>query len=61
MEARGLTDWRAPWLEVWQGPGARVAQAWSANTPLHEALNREQAAPVHFVPQSALPAGTAYE
>ena len=54
-------DWTPPWLAPWRDQGLRVAQTALAGLPLHEALNREQAAPVRFVPQSDLPAGEAYE
>lgn len=56
-----LVDWRQPWLEPWRETGQRVAQAALAGQPLHEALNREQASAVRFVPQSELPPGEAYE
>ncbi len=38
-------------------------QKWAVKggAAFHEALNRDPAAPRHFVPQSALPAGEAYE
>ena len=54
-------DWDRPWLDLWREPGQRVMQATLAGAPLHDALNRERAAPVRFVPQSALPPGEAYE
>lgn len=54
-------DWQRQWLEPWHEPGERVAQAIAAGALCHEALNREPAAPLRFVPQSALPAGAAYE
>ncbi len=54
-------DWRQPWLAPWREPGLRVSQAVASGLPLHEALNREGAAPVRFVPQSQLPPGEAYE
>jgi len=54
-------NWKRPWLEPWQESGQRVAQAVAAGVPLYDALNREPAAPVRFVPQSALPPGEAYE
>ena len=54
-------DWTPPWLAPWRDQGLRVAQAALAGLPLYDALNREQAAPVRFVPQSDLPAGEAYE
>ena len=54
-------DWERPWLALWREPGQRVAQAVAAGATLSDALNREQAAPLLFVPQSALPPGEAYE
>ncbi|MGH8822486.1 MAG: DUF3025 domain-containing protein [Rhodoferax sp.] len=54
-------DWNRPWLEPWREPGLRVAQAVADGLQLHEALNREQAAPGRFVPQSELPPGESYE
>lgn len=54
-------DWDRPWLELWRNSGQRVAQAVAAGVPLYDALNREPAVPVRFVPQSALPPGEAYE
>lgn len=56
-----VIDWNQPWLASWREPGQRVAQATLAGLPLHQALNREQAAPVRFVPQRQLPPGEAYE
>ena len=53
MAAGGLIDWSTPWLQGLP----RIA----VEGPVHEALNRAGAAPVRFVPQSALPPGTAYE
>ncbi len=57
----------APWaLPVARSLGA-VEAAWRAGMPLPEALNRQAvalrpgSAGVRFVPQSELPAGTAYE
>ncbi|MEO8022031.1 DUF3025 domain-containing protein [Polaromonas sp.] len=54
-------DWDRPWLEPWREPGQRVAQAVLGGAPCHEALNREAAAPLRFVPQDRLPPGEAYE
>jgi len=54
-------DWRQPWLDGWREPGQPVAQAFADGAALHEALNLQAAAPVRFVPQSALPPGEAYE
>ena len=56
-----LIDWRQPWLEPWREPGLSVSQAVASGLPLHEALNRECASPVRFVPQNDLPTGEAYE
>ena len=54
-------DWSQLWLAPWRNPGQQIAQAVAAGVALPEALNREQASPVRFVPQSALPPGEAYE
>ena len=54
-------DWNQPWLAPWRERGQSVAQAVASGLPLDEALNREQASPVRFVPQSALPPAEAYE
>ena len=56
-----LIDWRQPWLDPWRETGLRVTQAVATGLPLHEALNREWASPVRFVPQNDLPAGESYE
>ena len=53
MAGGGLIDWTAPWYQGLM----RV----DAEGPVHETLNRAGRAPVRFVPQSALPAGMAYE
>lgn len=53
-------DWTAPWFEPWREPGEPVLQARCAQ-PLHQALNAVGAAPMRFVPQSALPEGEPYE
>ncbi len=53
--------WQAPWLAPWREAGQVVAQAAVSGLPLHQALNRAQAAPVRFVPQSELPVGEVYE
>ncbi len=47
----------APWRES----GQRVLQAVSGGVALQDALNQQQAGGPRFVPQSALPAGQAYE
>ncbi|RYX89479.1 MAG: DUF3025 domain-containing protein [Comamonadaceae bacterium] len=54
-------DWDQPWLAGYREAGERVETAWARGWPLHDALNIESAAPVHFVPQSELPEGLAYE
>jgi hypothetical protein len=53
--------WEAPWFLPWRQPGAEVETRLAAGTPLHDALNAWGPAPVRFVPQEQLPAGTAYE
>lgn len=60
-EALKAIDWEQPWLDLWREPGQRVMQAVLAGAALPEALNRERAAAVRFVPQSDLPPGEAYE
>ena len=54
-------DWSQPWLGPWRDPGQRIAQAVASGMALPEALNSAQAAPVRFLPQSALPPGQDYE
>ena len=57
-------DWSAPWLAPWRGLGQPLAQQLlQDDPPVHQALQTAapQGAPVVFVPQSALPEGTAYE
>jgi hypothetical protein len=54
-------DWSRPWLAPLRESGERVALAIEGGASFHEALNGEPAAPRRFVPQSALPAGQAYE
>lgn len=54
-------DWSAPWLDFWRDPGERLAQQVLAGVPQPQALNQAALAPVHFIPQAALPAGKAYE
>lgn len=64
MNTTGIgVDWDAPWLEFFRATGTSVSRQstgtglWS----LPDALNAACPGPVRFVPQSALPAGTAYE
>ncbi len=61
--AHGLEaiDWAAPWLAPWRAVGQGAAQGVAAGQSVAEALNAVGLAPVQFVPQSALPAGMAYE
>lgn len=62
--AHGLTriDWQAPWLAPFARRGATVAMQVDAKPgSVSAALNATGAAPVHFVPQSQLPRGQAYE
>lgn len=54
-------DWAQPWFAPWRDPGAAVAAAVRAGASPHDALDAAGAAPVRFVPQERLPAGTAYE
>ncbi|RID98550.1 DUF3025 domain-containing protein [Simplicispira hankyongi] len=54
-------DWQTPWLAPWRELGVPLAGAVASGTPVHEALNAAQGAPVRFVPQAELPAGVAYE
>lgn len=54
-------DWTQPWFAGYQPYGRAVERACTQGMPLHEALNREAAASVRFVPQDELPAGRAYE
>jgi hypothetical protein len=53
--------WGQPWFAPWRQPGADVAARLAAGTSLPDALNASGPAPVRFVPQEQLPAGTAYE
>lgn len=54
-------DWTQPWLQPWRQRGEPLEQRVAAGAPLHEALAASGPTPVRFVPQQALPAGTAYE
>ncbi len=54
-------DWTAPWLADWRNLGEPVAQQVAAGTPQPQALSGAARAPVRFVPQTDLPAGSAYE
>ena len=61
--AHGLEaiDWGAPWLAPYRQRGEPVAAAVLQGATVCDALNQAMSAPVRFVPQSALPAGRAYE
>ncbi|MDD2811637.1 DUF3025 domain-containing protein [Rhodoferax sp.] len=71
MTSDALTkiDWQAPWLQPWQALGQATAAQVLTGTPQPEALNTMAqrlwpdpcTRPMHFVPQTALPAGMAYE
>ena len=56
-------DWSRPWLAPLRCAGEAVQRGLQAQavTPMDTALNAAGRAPVRFVPQSALPDGTAYE
>ena len=58
-------DWQAPWLAPVALLGRQVVARCQAGMLLPEALNAcappADDLPVRFVPQSALPAGEAYE
>ena len=58
-----LIDWRAPWMAPWHLLGAEVLPdgLLEEGVELAPRLNTLAAAPVRFVPQSALPGGEAYE
>ena len=54
-------DWTQPWFAPWRDAGQAVERELAAGRPLHDALDAAGPAPVRFVAQEALPAGTAYE
>lgn len=54
-------DWSAPWLTPWRGVGQGLAAQVEAGHTVAQALNAAGLAPVRFIPQAELPAGTAYE
>lgn len=61
--AHGLEaiDWSAAWLAPWRDPGEALASQVHGGFTVAQALNAASRAPVRFVPQADLPAGTAYE
>jgi hypothetical protein len=54
-------DWSAPWWADWRAQGHPLEAAARAGQPWPQALNQGGQAPVRFVPQAELPAGSAYE
>ena len=74
--ASGLTqianiDWHAPWLQAWREVGAPLSLQVAQGVPVFQACNEalkslnpnkaNPVCPVHFVAQSELPEGQAYE
>jgi hypothetical protein len=54
-------DWQAPWWQPWREMGQLAAAHIQSGVAVHEALNACGSANVRFVPQTALPEGSAYE
>lgn len=54
-------DWSPPWWTPLRGLGQPALSLWAAGQSVAEALNTANVAPVHFIPQQALPEGCAYE
>ena len=54
-------DWARPWWQALRPWGGPALAAWQAGAEVGQALNRVATAAPRFVPQSALPAGVAYE
>ena len=54
-------DWAAPWLAPYRELGQKLASEVATGSSCADVLNTQMTSPVRFVPQSALPAGTAYE
>ena len=64
-------DWSAPWLQAWRDVGQPLSLKADQGMPVFQACNdaltalqkkkTAPACPVHFVAQSALPEGQAYE
>jgi hypothetical protein len=54
-------DWTAPWFAPFAAEGRAVRMAVEQGAALPQALDAGGACPVRFVPQTELPAGTAYE
>ncbi|MDP3813239.1 MAG: DUF3025 domain-containing protein [Hydrogenophaga sp.] len=53
--------WDRPWLEPYQAIGQRLVSSPLHASSLCALLNGVSSGPRHFVPQTELPAGTAYE
>ena len=58
VHALACINWTQPWLQPFRSIGEQAA---SGHEPLHDNLNRLKSAPIHFVPQSALPESQPYE
>ncbi len=54
-------DWSSPWWTPLHALGQPALSRWAAGQSVADALNASNAAPVHFIPQHALPGGSAYE
>jgi len=54
-------NWSVPWLDPWRDAGEGLALQVEAGLTVAQALNAPGMAPVRFIPQSELPAGSAYE
>ncbi|MBY4595881.1 DUF3025 domain-containing protein [Ottowia caeni] len=54
-------DWSSPWWTPLYALGQPALSRWAAGQSVADALNASNAAPVHFIPQHALPEGSAYE
>ena len=54
-------DWQQPWFAPWREVGEASAHTALQRHSVADALNQGANSPVQFVPQSALPAGEAYE
>ncbi len=56
-----VPDWAQPWYAAWRPAGEAIAARMASGLALHDALNAQGMAPVRFVAQEQLPAGTPYE
>jgi hypothetical protein len=61
MRRMEAVEWGVPWLSVVRDLGGAVLREVSDGKSVAEALNARCQAGIHFVPQSDLPEGTAYE